>query len=555
MPSTKPPSIEDPLHARAKQGFSPNLLRAKDYEDLFLEYASVVFVPETIRSGNDTTGKDSNGVGNERIFVFADAVDMVMTLRKRGVLTVGFNDALVLTEEEKKTRSEGFVPMSEMERREVVGGVLTSGGGGVVNITMPPTASRGKKRQLERGREGDGEGLMNEKGNGNIAMLQKTRDLAGLPSAVDWSGFTSVVKEQGTCGGCWAFAATGLLEAHFAKRYGFVVSLSEQELLDCDKIANRGCVGGNYYYAIRDYLSRDGLASSRAYQYMGSSSGTQCRNVTSNLVRTPTNRVVFVDRTEQALMEAVAQGPVAVAVAASNPLFQYYVGGVLDDADLCGTSVSHAMLLVGYNTTANGIDYWLLKNSWGTGWGEGGYIRMRRGSNQILSKTNGLGICGILSQANTITVAECAGGDVLACLPYASKEFCSTSKGCISNNTITRNFLVPPNSFAALESTHMSPTFLGWISASGVLFIALLAAIVYWIVLRHRNANEDKPGLHNDRVQDESEIDASFAHYNMVKDTGIATVKEKNFSSDASSTSSSRKSSSTSIVVIPVYDA
>lgn len=204
--------------------------------------------------------------------------------------------------------------------------------------------------------------------------------LQALPSSIDWRsrGAVTPVKNQGSCGSCWAFGATGAMEGAVRISTGTLHNLSEQQLVDC-AIAN-GCNGGMYTTAFQYVVSR-GLCNSLSYPYrarVGTCAASSCRAV----VRISGFRNVA-SNNEGALMTAVASQPVAVAIDANA--IMNYGGGVFTGT--CGTSLNHAVLAVGYGT-ANGVNYWLVKNSWGTGWGEGGYIRLVRGRGST-------GQCGI----------------------------------------------------------------------------------------------------------------------------------------------------------------
>jgi len=197
-------------------------------------------------------------------------------------------------------------------------------------------------------------------------------------------------KNQGTCGSCWSFSTTGALEGAWQIATGKLVSLSEQQLVDCST-DNNGCGGGSMDTAF-SYLEKSGSCTESSYPYKAKS-GT-CHE-TSCTVGAPKGSVVgYFDvptNDEKALMEAVAQQPVAVAIEADQMAFQLYNKGILTKE--CGHKLDHGVLLVGYGTE-NGVDYWKVKNSWGASWGEQGYIRLERGS----TKTEGE--CGIKAQAS-----------------------------------------------------------------------------------------------------------------------------------------------------------
>ena len=210
-----------------------------------------------------------------------------------------------------------------------------------------------------------------------------------LPSSVDWSqkGAVTPIKNQGQCGSCWAFSTTGSVEgAHFLAN-GSLISLSEQQLVDCSgPEGNQGCNGGLMDYAFQYIIDNGGIATEASYPY------TAVDGTCNKKVKSVATIASFVDVTvnsDQALMTAIAQQPVSVAVEADQNSFQFYSGGVMTGA--CGTNLDHGVLAVGYGTDA-GQDYYKVKNSWGATWGEEGYIRLGRGS----SYNGGAGQCGIL---------------------------------------------------------------------------------------------------------------------------------------------------------------
>jgi cathepsin L len=193
-------------------------------------------------------------------------------------------------------------------------------------------------------------------------------DLSTLANDVDWRGkAVTPVKNQGQCGSCWAFSATGAMEGFSATKKGSLPNLSEQQLVDCSgSTGNQGCNGGWPSWAIT-YASRQGSCSQSAYPYTGRQGS--CRQCSSTFKPSgaPTGS------SENTLVAQLNNFPVSVAVDASGG-FQSYRGGVFSGP--CGSALNHAVLAVGYTGS-----YYIVKNSWGTSWGSGGYIMMARGKN------------------------------------------------------------------------------------------------------------------------------------------------------------------------------
>uniref|UniRef100_A0A0G4H4Z5 Peptidase C1A papain C-terminal domain-containing protein n=1 Tax=Chromera velia CCMP2878 TaxID=1169474 RepID=A0A0G4H4Z5_9ALVE len=222
-----------------------------------------------------------------------------------------------------------------------------------------------------------------------------TRD--SLPEAIDWTQKKCVnpVVDQSTCGSCWAFSAVGALEGVHCKNTGKLVKLSEQQLVDCSwGEGNQGCDGGLMDNAFR-YAEKNGLCSETDYPYEainGECRASECQSELSGVSG-------FYDvprETEEALMAAVSQhGPVAIAIQANDMAFKFYKTGVLTEH--CGARLNHGVLLVGYGTEG-GLNYWLVKNSWGRSWGNNGYIKLVRNSSS--SKVGPQGQCGILENAS-----------------------------------------------------------------------------------------------------------------------------------------------------------
>lgn len=215
---------------------------------------------------------------------------------------------------------------------------------------------------------------------------------AALPESVDWvaKGAVTDPKNQKSCGSCWSFSSTGSLEGAWQIATGHLVSLSEQQLIDCSK-KNSGCGGGIMEKAF-EYLEDRAVCTESSYPYEEKASVCRESSCTVAIPRGGVTgyRDVPADD-EHALMEAVSRQPISVAIEADQKAFQLYSRGILTKT--CGSKVDHGVLLVGYGTDG-GVPYWKIKNSWGAAWGEDGYVRIER-HNQT-----GPGMCGIKTQSS-----------------------------------------------------------------------------------------------------------------------------------------------------------
>ncbi|KAK3017852.1 hypothetical protein RJ639_004544 [Escallonia herrerae] len=218
-------------------------------------------------------------------------------------------------------------------------------------------------------------------------------NVESVPLSVDWrkNGAVNAVKDQGQCGSCWAFSTIVAVEGINQIKTKKLVSLSEQELVDCDTGENEGCNGGLMDLAFDYIKKKGGITTENNYPYRAEDGRCDASKENSPAVSIDGHEDVPA-KNEDALLKAAANQPIAVAIDAGGSDFQFYNEGVFNGD--CGTELDHGVAIVGYGTTLDGTKYWIVRNSWGPEWGEKGYIRMKRG---ISAKE---GLCGIAMEAS-----------------------------------------------------------------------------------------------------------------------------------------------------------
>lgn len=206
---------------------------------------------------------------------------------------------------------------------------------------------------------------------------------------IDWTSKMPPVRDQAQCGSCYSFATLGALEGRLIIKEGLTpskVDFSEQQIVDCStSYGNHGCNGGGMANSYLYIKKIGGIMTESDYSY--TATDEECK-FDSNKVKATVDGRTNLDASEDTLAAAVAEGPVAVAIDASHFSFQLYTGGIYDEPKCSSTTLDHGVVCVGFGQE-NGVEYWIVRNSWGSSWGESGYVRMIKGSNQ----------CGIATMA------------------------------------------------------------------------------------------------------------------------------------------------------------
>jgi len=206
-----------------------------------------------------------------------------------------------------------------------------------------------------------------------------------IPAELDYRGDECLtpVRDQDLCGSCWAFTALTPLEFSYCKKTGQQITLSEQHLVDCDFL-NAGCSGGWYTRAWVYLYLTGGAVNASEYPYTGEEGICKSNQTT---VAVQVERIGKAGKDATAIQHSLyTKGPISVAIKATDSLL-HFKNGIFDDQESCNNgTLNHAVVLVGYGT-ANDTDYWIIRNSWGDGWAENGYARIKRGTNLCMTET------------------------------------------------------------------------------------------------------------------------------------------------------------------------
>merc|ERR1719498_313101 len=229
--------------------------------------------------------------------------------------------------------------------------------------------------------------------NENVTIVEKAE-----AASIDWNkkGALTPVKNQGQCGSCWAFSATEQLESQYYQAYGTLPLLAEQQMVSCDT-SDAGCQGGNPISAWGYISGFGGQELEKNYPY--TSGRTQqdgtCQASKPVAANVGSGYTLIASRKNQEanMLNQIQKSPMSVCVDAT--LWQTYTGGVITSSSGCGTQIDHAVQLTGYNAEGN---YWIVRNSWSTQWGENGFVYVEYGGNN----------CGITSQATIVSVQKVA---------------------------------------------------------------------------------------------------------------------------------------------------
>ncbi|CAI9782057.1 unnamed protein product [Fraxinus pennsylvanica] len=219
-------------------------------------------------------------------------------------------------------------------------------------------------------------------------------NFSDVPPSIDWRKKGAVTSIRDAICGAWTFPAVDTVEGITKIKRGKLYTLSVQEIVDCNNEGKDGCTGGFTSEAF-EFIKQHGLTTESIYPNKGNVSTCDPKKEAEPVVKINGYENVPVN-SEEALMKAASKQPVAVTVDAKGADFQFYSSGIFTGQ--CGTTLDHGVTLVGYGTEKGKLKYWIIKNSWGTTWGEDGYMRLQK---DINAKE---GQCGIAMEATYPTV-------------------------------------------------------------------------------------------------------------------------------------------------------
>ncbi|XP_068425581.1 cathepsin K [Clinocottus analis] len=224
--------------------------------------------------------------------------------------------------------------------------------------------------------------------NSERSFTSPDHTVSKLPKSIDYrkKGMVTAVKDQGSCGSCWAFSSAGALEGQLAKTTGKLLDLSPQNLVDC-VTENNGCGGGYMTNAFKYVQENEGIDSDEAYPYAGEDQ--PCRYNSSGRAAECKGYIEVPVGDEQALAKAVYKvGPISVGIDAALGTFQFYQKGIYYDRNCNKEDINHAVLAVGFGVNSKGMKYWIVKNSWSDKWGKQGYVLMARNRGNLCGIAN-----------------------------------------------------------------------------------------------------------------------------------------------------------------------